>query len=294
MSRGTILGYEVAPREQQRKIALVLLALPIMILGGAYGAFVGPTVYKTWTYQKIVGKVTAIEDKCHYSVARISRRGGRSYLTDLVDCDVARAKAAEVDHAAGEVREITIVHVAYAAADGTPMTSWFDIPAEAARDLRIGQGLALMHHPSYPHRVERVPTNAFATTHQARYANSGGASLVEVPPAATPTTNPRASTPASAPLTVAPASAPIRKKFALAKPGEEPSTIEKVSRVIAWIIIFGIPLAALWLIWSLVRRVRRSLSRGESAVPERRLTKATQARNPIPRNRQAMIRAARR
>lgn len=255
MSRGTILGYEIASPEKQRKTALIILAVVVFILGGACAAFVGPTVYKTWTYHQVTGRVKAIEEKCTYSIRRLSRYGNRLSLTDLVNCEEAYAKAAEIDHAMGDVRHFSIVYVTYTPAGGTAMTSSFDVPAEAARDLRIGQSLVVMHHPDHPYRVERVPTNAFALTHEARYAGNVAAASASAPAVTEQETGPQASTPTPAPRSTAPA--PARKKFELAKPGEEPSTIEKVSRVIAWIIValIGVAIIAVpWLLWRLAKR----------------------------------------
>jgi len=168
MSSGKIFGVEIASPEQQRKTALIMLGVFLALGLGVMAAFTGPRLYTHFTYVNTQGVVTGLEAKCHYIVNRFNKRGPAN-VTDVTDCESAYRAAAEIDHAMGEVRHVTIVHVDYALDDGSSLTSWFDVPSEAAEDLAVGDAISLQYHPEHPHRVQRRAANPFALTHAGRY-----------------------------------------------------------------------------------------------------------------------------
>lgn len=167
MSRGKIFGVEIASPEQQRKTALIMLGVFLALGLGVMAAFTGPRLYTHFTYVDTQGVVTGLEAKCHYIINRFNKRGPAN-VTDVTDCESAYRAAAEVDHAMGDPRHVTIVHVDYALDDGSSLTSWFDVPSEAADDLAAGAAIALQYHPEHPHRVQRRAANP-TLTHAGRY-----------------------------------------------------------------------------------------------------------------------------
>ena len=249
MGKSTFLGVEIAPAEQQRRMALVLLGLLVIVGAAAPLAFMLPELIRHSKHVPAEGRITAIETKCHYQVHRLGKRGP-AQVTDLVDCHEARRIAAEVEHAMGEVREVAIVKVDYTIADGSPGSSWFDIPAGAAADLGVGQPITIGYDPEYPHRIHRRASNPFALTHEGRFGISRG-------------TRPAGSEVAPAEVTRA---APA---VATAKPRSEPSeAIKTFSWYAARIIVLAMLIGVLWGVratWRLARRLIRGTPAGASA-----------------------------
>lgn len=238
MMRNTVLGVTIAPAAQQWRVAKIMIGVVLAITVGASGAFVGPFVYRHYTYVDAEAMVTAKEIKCHYQINRLNKRGA-AQVTDLVDCAEARRVAARVDHAMGEIRQVAVVRVTYRLADGAPMGSWFDLPADAAADISAGRSLTIQYHPDLPHRIQRRADDPFALVARNRYA--GAAAIARAAPAA-----PRAT-------------GPERPKFQLAKDGEPMSGIEIFSRGLAWIIVAAMAIGILWVLrwlWRLARRLK--------------------------------------
>jgi hypothetical protein len=177
------LGIKVAPPEQQRKMALIMLGAILAIGGGACLAFMTPELIRHYTSLPAEGRVTAIEIKCHYLINRFNKRGS-GMVTDLVDCAEARRVAAEVDHAMGQVREVAIVHVDYATEDGGSGTSWLDLPIGAARDLAVGHTIEIGYDPEYTDRIHRRASNPLALSHAGRYGITRPTKTIAEAPAA--------------------------------------------------------------------------------------------------------------
>lgn len=253
MSGRNRFGIEIASPEQQKKTALFILAVVLMIGGGTVLAFTGPALYAHFTYVPAKGLVTALEEKCHYVVKRLNKRGPAN-VTDLVDCTEAYRVAAEISHDMGEVRAVTLAHVDYELADGTPHSSWFDLPAEAARDLRIGQTIEIQYDPDNTHRIIRQAVRLFALTHEGRY----GLTQETKPAEPGPTT----------PTVIA---GPLLPGEPLTEPVDNRTTAQKIGsfigRGLAYVVVFLVP----YLTYRLVRGVwRRLRGRGSSPSPSRR------------------------
>lgn len=246
MGKSTFLGVEIAPAEQQRRTALVLLGLLVIVGAGAPVAFMLPELIRHYKHVPAEGRITAIETKCHYQVHRLGKRGP-AQVTDLVDCHEARRIAAEVDHAMGEVREVAIVKVDYTIADGSPGSSWLDLPAGAAADLVVGQPITIGYDPEYPHRVHRRASNPFALTHEGRFGITRGA-------------RPAGSEVAPAEATRA---APVVEPVS---PRPQPSeAIKTFSWYAARIIVLAMLIGMLWGVRATWRLVSRSLGGGSVA-----------------------------
>lgn len=242
MSRGKIFGVEIASPEQQRKTALIMLGVFLALGLGVMAAFTGPRLYTHFTYVDTQGVVTGLEAKCHYIINRFNRRGPAN-VTDVTDCESAYRAAAEVDHAMGEVRHVTIVHVDYALDDGSSLTSWFDVPSEAADDLAAGAAIALQYHPEHPHRVQRRAANPFALTHAGRYGVKRQIAA-ETEVAAKPEASQRAPAEA-APEVVVPDTRTTAQKMG-----------SMIGRTLAWLVVIGVPYLLFRIIRYAIRRIR--------------------------------------
>lgn len=260
MSRGTILGVEIASPEQQRKTALVILGVFVALTLGVVGAFTGPRLYTHFSYVDTPGTVTGLEYKCHYVINRFNKRGPAN-VTDVIDCESAYRAAAEVDHAMGEVRPVTIVHVDYPLDDGSRLSSWFDVPGEAAVDLAVGDAISLQYHPEHPHRVQRRAVNPFALTHAGRYGVKWQAALQAVP--GTPPEAQAPSEPQAEPAPVAQPAVPDTRTTAQ-------KTGSLIGRTLAWIVVILVPYGIYRIILWLWRRLRSGGVPAASASPPRR------------------------
>lgn len=253
MSLKDALGIKVAPREQQRKMALIVLGVVVAIGGGACLAFMTPELIRHYTSLPAEGRITAIETKCHYQIKRFNKRGPAE-VTDLVDCAEARRVAAEIDHAMGQVREVAIVHVDYATADGGGGKSWLDLPAEAASDLAVGQTIEIGYDPEYTHRIHRRASNPFALTHAGRYGITRSTKTI-------------ADAPEPTAADVAAPAAPSAPAVETARPRPEPSeAIKTFSWYAARVIMLAMAFGVLWGIRAAWRLARR-LIRGAPAAP---------------------------
>ncbi len=227
------LGLKVAPAAQRRKAAWIMLAVTLVLGGGAIGAFVGPYAWRHYTYMPAEARVTHLETLCHYQIKRFNKRGP-AQVTGLVDCAAAEAEAARIDHAMGEIRRVAVVGVSFSTAEGGLVSASFEVPVAAVADVVLGQSLAIQYDPERPYQVQRLADHPFALAAENRYA---GAAAI-----ATQAKEEQA-----------------RKVREARKPVEPGSTLYQVSSVIAWIIIALMGLAILWVIRALWRLARRLL-----------------------------------
>ncbi len=108
-----ILGYEVAPREQQLRVAkyllLCVIAFPVLLVAGlAHISHV-----ETRGREPAIAVITAFDTKCRYKVRNIGRRVTYYDHTGLIDCATAEAVARENNTPLGSVQPTTVADITF-------------------------------------------------------------------------------------------------------------------------------------------------------------------------------------
>ena len=114
----TILGYEVASPEQQRKTALVILGvIGAMAIAGVVVLF----LISHWEQsgrQQALATVVSFETKCRYVVRNISRRVSYYDHTGYIGCAEAQSVADANDNSLGSVQRLTTTAVEFLTPEG--------------------------------------------------------------------------------------------------------------------------------------------------------------------------------
>ena len=147
MAARKILGVTIASREQQKRAALFVAAVGLIIAGGTFAAFTGPTIYRQLAWSEAQARIIDVHTRCHFTINRMSRRGP-AMVTDYIGCAEARRIAARADHAQGQVKaidmkngKVTIHHGPIPSLGWPAMTMTFPANPELLKAVKVGQNV---------------------------------------------------------------------------------------------------------------------------------------------------------
>ena len=109
----TILGYEVASPEQQRKTALAILGFVGVAAIAGIGVLFLVSHWEQSGRQQAIAKIVSFETKCRYAVRNIGKRVSYYDHTGYIGCAQARAVANSNNNPLGSVQRRTLVVVEF-------------------------------------------------------------------------------------------------------------------------------------------------------------------------------------
>ncbi|MDH3742876.1 MAG: hypothetical protein OER56_14895 [Hyphomicrobiales bacterium] len=137
----TILGYEVASPEQQRKTALAILGvIGAIAIGGLSILFLISHWEQSGRHQ-VLATIDSFETKCRYVVRNLSKRVSYYDHTGYIDCDEAQAVADANNNALGSVQRRTMAAVDFNTIEGeivhTTVALHGDVPVSVGQQVEI-------------------------------------------------------------------------------------------------------------------------------------------------------------
>jgi hypothetical protein len=144
----TLLGYEIASPERQRRTALVIIGVVCAVaLGGILALFIISRGQHSGREQA-VATIAAFETKCRYVVRNISRRASYYDHTGLIDCDRAHEVAQANNSVLGSVQSVTVAVVDFTALDGAKVRSHVELSRK--EPFSVGEQVEVLYRIDDP------------------------------------------------------------------------------------------------------------------------------------------------
>jgi hypothetical protein len=144
----TILGYEVASPERQRKTALALIGVVVVLLVAGAIALFSMSRGQHAGREQAMATVTGFEAKCRYVVRNISRRASYYDHTGYIDCDTAQQVARDNDSVLGSVQRATLAAVEFTARDGSTIRSHVELSRK--EPVSVGERVEILYRTDDP------------------------------------------------------------------------------------------------------------------------------------------------
>ncbi len=137
----TILGYEIASAEQQKKTALAILGfIGVIAIGGGIAAF---TIagFEQSGRQQALATVLSYDTKCRYVVRNLSKRVSYYDHTGYIGCAKAHRVARQNDNSLGSVQQRTVARIRFTTLDSqqvrTSVALYGDKPVSVGKQVEI-------------------------------------------------------------------------------------------------------------------------------------------------------------
>jgi hypothetical protein len=144
----TLLGYEIASPERQRKTALAIIAVVCAVaLGGVLTLFFISQGQHSGREQA-VATIAAFETKCRYVVRNLGRRVSYYDHTGLIDCDRAHEVAQANNSVLGSVQSVTVAIVDLTTLGGAKVRSHVELSRK--EPFAIGEQVEVLYRVDDP------------------------------------------------------------------------------------------------------------------------------------------------
>ena len=147
----TILGYEVASPEQQRKTALAILGFVGVMAIAGIGLLLLISHWEQSGRQQAIAKIVSFETKCRYVVRNIGKRVSYYDHTGYIGCSQARAVANANKHPLGSVQQRTLAVVDFKTAEGAQLRTNVALHGDAR--YSVGQQVEILYRTDNPRDV---------------------------------------------------------------------------------------------------------------------------------------------
>ncbi len=144
----TILGYEVASPEQQRKTALALLAFVGITAIAGMGVLFMISHWEQSGRQQAIAVIESFETKCRYVVRNISKRVSYYDHTGYIGCAEAHAVAKSNNNSLGSVQHRTVAIVNYRTQQGRDIRT--SVVLTDSKEFKVGQKLEILYETDRP------------------------------------------------------------------------------------------------------------------------------------------------
>jgi hypothetical protein len=144
----TLLGYEIASPERQRKTALAIIGVVCAVALGGILTLYFLSQGQHSGREQAVATITAFESKCRYVVRNISRRASYYDHTGLIDCDRAHEVAQANNSVLGSVQRVTVAVVDFTALDGSKVRSHIELSRK--EPFSIGEQVEVLYRIDDP------------------------------------------------------------------------------------------------------------------------------------------------
>jgi len=147
----TILGYEVASPEQQRKTALAILGFVGVMAIAGIGILLLISHWEQSGRQQAIAKIVSFETKCRYVVRNIGKRVSYYDHTGYIGCSQARAVANANNHPLGRVQQRTLAVVDFKTTEGAQLRTNVALHGDAR--YSVGQQVEILYRTENPRDV---------------------------------------------------------------------------------------------------------------------------------------------
>jgi hypothetical protein len=144
----TILGYEIASPEQQRKTAFAILGVVGAIVIGGLSVLFLISHWEQSGRQQVLATIASFETKCRYVVRNFSKRTSYYDHTGYIDCDKAQAVADANNNPLGSVQHRTMAAVEFSTVEGQPIHATVALYGDM--HVSVGQKVEILYRTDDP------------------------------------------------------------------------------------------------------------------------------------------------
>ena len=144
----SILGYQIASPEQQRKTAMALLGFVGIAAIVGMGVLFMISHWEQSGREQAIARVESFETKCRYVVRNISKRVSYNDHTGYIDCAEARAVAKSNNNPLGSVQHRTVAIVNFRTQQGRDIRT--SVVFTDDRNFEAGQEVEILYRTDRP------------------------------------------------------------------------------------------------------------------------------------------------